>query len=47
MVLFEDCLENLTRVHRIIRMEGGHMLLIGMGSCGKKSIVKLATFAAG
>lgn len=46
LVLFEDCLEHLTRVHRTLRMNRGHVLLIGVGGSGKKSITRLAAFAA-
>ncbi|KAG5320172.1 DYH10 protein, partial [Pseudoatta argentina] len=47
MVLFNDALEHLTRVHRALRMHCGHVLIIGMSGCGKKSVIKLASFAAG
>jgi dynein heavy chain len=47
LVLFDDCLDHLTRAHRVLRMFKGHMLLIGIGGCGKHSIVRLAAFAAG
>ncbi|SPP80284.1 dynein heavy chain 10, axonemal [Drosophila guanche] len=46
LVLFEDCVEHLTRVHRTLRMNRGHVLLIGVGGCGKKCITRLAAFAA-
>ncbi|XP_066582837.1 dynein axonemal heavy chain 10 [Prorops nasuta] len=46
MVLFNDALEHLVRVHRVIRMERGHTLLVGMAGSGKRSIVKLAAYAA-
>ncbi|KAL7729890.1 hypothetical protein ACLKA6_014739 [Drosophila palustris] len=46
LVLFEDCLEHLTRVHRTLRMNRGHVLLIGVGGCGKKCVTRLAAFAA-
>ncbi|KPJ04007.1 Dynein heavy chain 10, axonemal [Papilio xuthus] len=47
VVLFEDCLEHLTRTHRVLRMERGHVMLVGVGGSGKKSICRLAAFAAG
>ncbi|XP_030371764.1 dynein heavy chain 10, axonemal [Scaptodrosophila lebanonensis] len=46
LVLFEDCLEHLTRVHRTLRMNRGHVLLIGVGGSGKKCITRLSAFAA-
>ncbi|ETN61879.1 dynein heavy chain 10, axonemal [Anopheles darlingi] len=47
LVLFEDCLEHLTRVHRTLRMHRGHVMLVGIGGSGKQSITRLAAFAAG
>jgi len=46
MVLFNDALEHLTRVHRVLRMHRSNVLIVGTGGSGKKSVVKLATFAA-
>ena len=46
MVLFNDALEHLTRVHRALRMHCGHVLIIGTDGSGKKSVIKLASFAA-
>ncbi|XP_067124199.1 dynein axonemal heavy chain 10, partial [Centruroides vittatus] len=46
LILFNNALEHIIRVHRVLRMEDGHLLLIGTKGCGKRSLTRLATYAA-
>jgi len=47
LVLFNDALDHVTKIHRIIRFQKGCGLLVGFGGSGKQSTTKLATYLAG
>nr|VZI42327.1 unnamed protein product [Spirometra erinaceieuropaei] len=47
LVLFDDALDHLSRLQRIIRTDRGHAMAVGVGGSGKTSLIKLATFTAG
>jgi dynein heavy chain len=46
LVLFDDALEHLSRLLRVIRRPRGHALLVGLTGSGKSSLARLAAFVS-
>ena len=44
ILLFDEALQNLSKINRILSREFGHAVLVGLGGDGRRTLTRLASF---